>query len=104
MQTSPRYSLIRRVLFPYSGKEALTRKQSLRVIAAWAILFTIPMVLCTLSVAVYVAAPLSKAAILLLAVILGGVVIFGLSAWAAIYTNNRAVRLRQQRNEAGESR
>ncbi len=100
MQQIPqRYSLARRVLFPFSGEEALSTKQSLRVIMAWAILFTVPMVLCTAVSAVLVAAPLTKAVILLVAVILGGVIIFGLSAWAVVVANNRSVRIRQQSKE-----
>ncbi len=100
MQQIPqRYSLVRRVLFPFSGEETLSTKQSLRVIMAWAMLFTVPMVLCTAVSAVLVAASLTKAVILLVSVILGGMIIFGLSAWAVVVANNRSVRIRQQSKE-----
>jgi len=97
MQQIPQnYSLVRRLLFPFSGEETLSAKQSLRVIMAWAIIFTVPMVLCTAASAILVVASLTKAVILLLSVIVGGLIIFGLSAWAVVLANNRAVRIRQQ--------
>jgi hypothetical protein len=99
MQIPPRYSLVRRVLFPFSGEEVLSTRQSLRVIMAWAILFTVPMVLCTAVSAVLVAASFMKAVILLVGVVLGGVVIFGLSAWAVVAANNRSAYSRQQSKE-----
>ena len=99
MQIPPRYSLARRVLFPFSGEEALSTRQSLRVIMAWAILFTVPMVLCTAVSAVLVAASFMKAVILLVGVVLGGVVIFGLSAWAVVAANNRSAHIKQQSKE-----
>ncbi len=100
MQQIPqRHSLARRVLFPFSGEETLSRKQSLRVILAWAIVFTVPMILCTAASTILVAASLVKAVIFLVAVTLGGLIIFGLSAWVVVIANNQSVRIRQQSKE-----
>ena len=94
MQTPPHFSPVRAVLFPYSGDEPLSPRQRWRVIIVWALVFTAPMVLCTLLVTVFAATPLYKAAILLLSVFLGGLIVFGFSAWAIVGAFNRATRLR----------
>src|SRR5690242_9339940 len=95
MQTPPHFSPVRAVLFPYNGEEPLSPRQRWRVMIVWALVFTSPMVLCTLLVTIFAATPLYKAAIILLSVLLGGVLIFGFSAWAIVNTVNRAVQLRQ---------
>ncbi|HLI88549.1 MAG TPA: hypothetical protein VKV37_07650 [Ktedonobacteraceae bacterium] len=96
MQTQPRFRLARRILFPYSGAEPLSRQQSLRVIVAWAVVFTLPMILCTLFAGLFVAASASRILLLLLIVALGGIIIFGASAWFVVRMSNRSARLRQQ--------
>lgn len=90
----PRFSLFRSLLFPYSGEEPLSPSQSRRVMISWALVFTFPMVLCTLLVTVFAATPLYKAVLILLIVLLAGLIIFGLSAWALVSAVNRTARLR----------
>jgi ABC-type transport system involved in multi-copper enzyme maturation permease subunit len=96
MQTQPRFRLARRILFPYSGAEPLSRQQSLRVIVAWAVVFTLPMLLCTLFAGLLVAAPVGRVLVLLLIIALVGIVLFGVSAWFVVRMTNRSARLRQQ--------
>jgi hypothetical protein len=93
MQTQPRYSLIRRVLFPYSGRERLSLRQSLRLVTIWALLFTSPMVLCTLGTVLLAHSPMTKIVTLLLIVILSGLIIFGLTAWVVVVINNRTAQI-----------
>ncbi|HAE83736.1 MAG TPA: hypothetical protein DCK85_10140, partial [Ktedonobacter sp.] len=52
MQKPTRYSPLRRILFPYSGEDALSLKQSLRVLLAWMLFFPLPMTLFPLSLSV----------------------------------------------------
>ncbi|QBD80052.1 hypothetical protein EPA93_30345 [Ktedonosporobacter rubrisoli] len=100
MQTQPQFGLIRRVLFPYSGEEPLTRQQSLRVIAIWAIVFTFPVILCTLTAIFMAQPPFVRALLLLIGALLFGIIIFGVTAWACISVINRTARLRQQQQNA----
>jgi hypothetical protein len=93
-QIPPRFSLFRTMLFPYSGEEPLSPSQIRRVVILWALVFTFPMVLCTLLVTVFAATPLYKAALFLLIVLLAGLIVFGLSAWALVSAVNRTARLR----------
>jgi len=93
-QTPPRFSLVRTLLFPYDGEEPLSPSQMRRVIVLWALVFTFPMVLCTLLVTVFAATSLYKAVLLLLIVLLAGLIIFGLSAWALVSAVNRTARFR----------
>ena len=102
MQTPPHFSPVRAVLFPYNGEEPLSPRQRWRVIIVWALVFTAPMVLCTLLVTVFAATPLYKAVIILLSVLLGGLLIFGLSAWAIVSSFNRIARLRQVQQNKGQ--
>lgn len=100
MESQPQdYSLIRRILFPYSGREQLTPRQSLRVITIWALFFTIPMLLCTVLVGFAAKTNTSKLLIILAVVFVGGLLLFGASAALAVSTNNRSVRIRQQRKD-----
>ena len=103
MQTKPRFSPIRLVLFPYSGREQLTLKQSLRVIIVWALFFTAPMLFCTLFASVLSKTALSKAAFLLLIVFLTGIFIFGLSAWVVVWLSNKSAQLRNGQHDTQSS-
>ena len=93
-QTPQRFSLFRALLFPYNGEEPLSPSQTRRVVVLWAAVFTFPMVLCTLLVTVFAATPLYKAILLLLIVLVAGLIIFGLSAWALVTAVNRTARIR----------
>lgn len=94
----PQYSFARRLLFPYSGEEALTLTQMLRVILTWAFFFAFSFVFCSLPImAIFRASSLQKVALLLLIVFLSGAIIFGLQAWFVVVINNHAARIRRQR-------
>ena|SRR5918911_933302 len=95
MQEQRNYTLTRRILFPYSGEEPLSRKQGLRVIAVWALLFPLSMSLCTLLITLSVSFTLSKLILLLVLSFLSGVFIFGLLGVIVVSMSNRAARLRQ---------
>ncbi len=97
MQSPPRFSLLRRILFPYSGEDPLTRQQGMRVILIWAFLFACLMLVCTFPF-ILAAAPfsLSKMVEFLLVSFLTGFVVFGLLAWVLVGMNNRAGRIRQE--------
>lgn len=98
MQTSPRYSPLRRLLFPYSGEEPLSRAQGLRVIITWAVFFVCTLGVCTLPVMlVLTAASWQRTLILLLAAFLSGIAIFGTLAWVVVALSNRAARILQRR-------
>jgi hypothetical protein len=102
MQNLPDHSPIRALLFPHSGEEPLSPRQGWRIIIVWAMVFTSPMVLITLLVIIFAATPLYKAVIILLSVLVGGLLIFGLSAWAIVSSFNRVARLRQVQQNKGQ--
>ena len=98
MQNRPRSSAIRRLLFPYSGEQPLSRKQGLRVIIAWALFFSSALVLCAAPVAVVVGIHMiEKTMLFLLISFLAGLIIFGILAWFVVSMSNRAARLFQAR-------
>ena len=96
MQNQPRYRLARRILFPYSGEEPLTRRQALRVIVAWALFFSLSMSLCTLLICVFGSFSLHKTVLSLLFTVLSGFFIFGMLGWFTVSMSNRAARIRQE--------
>ncbi|HLH61412.1 MAG TPA: hypothetical protein VKV20_06960 [Ktedonobacteraceae bacterium] len=95
MQSQRRYSLFRRLLFPYSGEQPLTRKQGLRVLAAWMLFFPLTMSLITLVIAVIGSFTLHRTILLFVVAFLSGVFIFGLLGWVVVSMSNRAARIRQ---------
>ncbi len=95
-QSQPRYRLSRRILFPFSGEDVLTPRQSLRVIFAWMLTFPGSMVLFTLAVALAKNLAWQKTLFLLLVVFTFGAFVFGTLAWLTVSMNNRSARLRQQ--------
>jgi ABC-type bacteriocin/lantibiotic exporter with double-glycine peptidase domain len=98
MQNRPRYSFIRRLLFPYSGEEPLSRSQGLRIILSWALFFSSLMILCTSPIALVIGAHMiGKTILFLLISFLAGLVVFGILAWFVVYMSNRAARLFQAR-------
>lgn len=106
MQSQPHYSLLRRILFPYSGKEPLTHIQGLVVIVSWGVFFALILSFCSF--------PLALAMLLrtrgphvvelfMLIAFLSGAVIFGMLGWLVVAMNNRAARTIQQRNASQSS-
>jgi RsiW-degrading membrane proteinase PrsW (M82 family) len=97
MQNPARYTLIRRILFPYNGEEPLSRAQGLRVILTWALLIPLFMSLCPLAVSIVLSLSLQKTLLFLLWAFLSGVFIFGLLALIVVSMSNRAAHIRQER-------
>jgi hypothetical protein len=96
-QDQRRYSLFRRIFFPYSGEELLTLKQSLRVIMAWIVVIPVAMTLLTLLLSILLSFTLQRILLLLLVSFVSGAFIFGSLSLLVIATNNRLARIRQER-------
>ena len=96
MQHKPRYRLMRRILFPYSGEQPLSLKQSLRVMLAWILVFPLAMSLLTLTITVIGSYPVQKMVILVIFTFLSGVFIFGLLGLLVVGMSNKAARLHQK--------
>lgn len=94
-------SLFRRLLFPYSGEEPLTTRQSLRVILAWAIPIPLSMSLCTLALSALLATTAYKTLLLFVLAFLSGLLVFGCLGWLIVSMNNRAAYLRRKRKTRG---
>ena len=94
-QEKPEYSLVRGMLFPFSGEEPLSPREGLRVIRGWIILFTPGVLVLTLVVSFAASAPLPKMLLLLLFALLFGIVIFGVMGWFAVSMSNRTARIFQ---------
>lgn len=91
----PQYSLMRSILFPFSGEEPLSAREGLRVIIGWILLFLPGIVVLTLLVAFATGASLQHMLLILLLMIVVGIVMFGLMGWIAVSLSNRAARLFQ---------
>ena len=95
MQKSTRYSPLRRVLFPYSGEDALTLKQSLRVLLAWMLFFPLTMSIFPLALLILYSYPLQRGIWLFLFAFLSGVFVFGILGVLIVVVNNMSARIRQ---------
>lgn len=95
MQTTPRFQLLRRALFPYSGEEALTFRQGLRVILAWMLLLPLLMSLLALLVAVLQGSSASRIIDVFVFALISGACIFGALGWLIVLVNNRSARIRR---------
>jgi hypothetical protein len=106
MLERPRFKWFRRYFFPYSGEEALTGAQCRRLVASWALFFSLALTIATIPVVLAIGSTLSFARIglTLLCILLGGGVIFGLMACFVVYILNRSARIRQQWNEKHAAR
>lgn len=96
MQHTPRYSPLRRILYPYSGEQPLSMKQSLRVMAAWMLFFPACMSLLTLAIVVIGSFSVQKIEIFVIFTFLSGVFIFGLLGLLVVTMSNKAARLHQR--------
>jgi hypothetical protein len=95
MQHRPRYRLMRRILYPYSGEHPLSLKQSLRVLLGWMLFFPLTMSLLALVVASVELYPLQKIIFYVVLSFLAGVFIFGLLGLLVVTMSNKAARLHQ---------
>jgi hypothetical protein len=98
-----RYPLLRRILFPYSGEDVLSFKQSMRVLLAWVVLIPLIISLCPLILATLYSYSFPRIAWLVLFAFLSGVFIFGSLGVLVVVTNNKLARIRQAKRVTGFS-
>jgi hypothetical protein len=95
MQKSTRYAPLRRILFPYSGEDALTLKQSLRVLLAWMLFFPLTMSIFPLLLIILYSYPLQRIVWLFLFAFLSGFFVFGSLGVLVVVINNMSAHIRQ---------
>ena len=95
MQHRPRYRLMRRILYPFSGEQPLSLKQSLRVLLGWMLFFPLTMAILALVLSIIVLYPLQKIVLYVILSFLLGVFIFGLFGLLVVTLSNKAARLHQ---------
>lgn len=95
MQHPSRFLVMKRLLFPYSGEVILTPAQGLRVMLAWALVFSLPISLFVLAFTSVMGDSGPKIISSVLFAFLSGVGIFGLLSLLIVIMNNRAARIRQ---------
>jgi hypothetical protein len=91
------------MLFPYSGEEALSGKQSLRVLSGWMLFLPLILSLCALIPAALFSYSLQKIAMLFLFAFLSGFFIFGGLGLLVVVVNNKSAHIRQARKVTGAS-
>ena len=96
MQHRPRYRLMRRILYPYSGEQPLSLKQGLRVLLGWMLFFPLTMSLLALVLTIVELYPLQKIMLYVILSFLSGVFIFGLLGLLVLGMSNKAARLHQK--------
>jgi undecaprenyl pyrophosphate phosphatase UppP len=95
MQHRRRYSLFRRVLFPYDGVEALTWKQIVRVLLGWILIVPLLLSCCTLILTLIFGLPPQQIEEDVLFTFLSIAFIFGCLGVLVVITNNLSARVRQ---------
>ena len=95
MRTTRRFPLLRRLLFPYSGEDALSLKQSARVMLAWAVLLPFIMSLLITPVAFWIDRAWQHVLSMLVFAFLSGTGIFGILGLLIIIVNNQSARIRR---------
>ena len=95
MQYRPRYRFLRRILYPYSGEQPLSLKQSLRVLLGWMLFFPLTMALLAMVLSIILLYPLLKIVLYVILSFLLGVFIFGLLGLLVVTMSNKAARLHQ---------
>ena len=96
MRTSRRFPLMRRFLFPYDGEDALSLKQSARVMLAWAILLPGIMSLLITPVAFWIdSSSWQHVLSMLVFAFLSGMGVFGILGLLIIVVNNQSARIRR---------
>ena len=95
----PRFRLARRLLLPYSGKDALTHAQARRVIFTWFVFFAFVLSLGSLPVGVALTHSVRRLVVVFLLTFFGGGTIFALTAGFVIYSLNRTALYQQKWQE-----
>ncbi len=100
MLERPRFLLLRRLLFPYTGEEPLTRAQGYHVIITWSLFFSLVLSVATLPIILVIkAVSVQELALILLLTFLASMVIFGTMAWFVVVMVNRCARFVQRRSQ-----
>lgn len=95
MQNPSRFSVVRRLLFPYSGEEPLSLKQGLRVVLAWTLLFPLPISLLVLIMTLVEGLSMQGIVYSVVFAFLSVAFIFGLLGLLIVVVSNRAAHIRQ---------
>lgn len=95
MQNPSRFSVVRRLLFPYSGEEPLSLKQGLRVVLAWTLLFPLPISLLVLIMTLVEGLSMQGIVYSVVFAFLSVACIFGLLGLLIVVVGNRAAHVRQ---------
>jgi len=95
MQTTRRFPLMQRFLFPYDGEDPLSLRQGARVMLAWAILLPGIMSLLIALVALLAASSWQRILALFAFAFFSGMCIFGILGLLIILVNNRSARIRR---------
>jgi hypothetical protein len=99
MLDRPRFLLFRRLLFPYTGEEPLTRAQGRRVVITWALVFSFVLSIATLpTILIIKTVSMQEMVLILLLTFVVGIIIFGAMAWFVVIMVNRSARLVRRRN------
>jgi hypothetical protein len=86
---------MQRFLFPYNGEDALTLRQSARVMLAWAVLLPLIMSLLVAIVPFLAASSWQRILMLFAFAFFSGMCIFGILGLLIILVNNRSAHIRR---------
>jgi hypothetical protein len=92
----PRFRLIRQLLLPYSGTEALTAAQARRLTFIWFVFFGCLLSISTLPVTAALTLSLQHMLTAFLLTFLGSGTLFALTAGFVVYSINRTALYQQQ--------
>ena len=95
MESPSLFPLAKRLLFPYSGEDPLSLKQSLRVVLAWMLVFPLPFSICTMIVPLLEGLSAQGIMNSFLFAFCSGAFIFGLLGLLIVVMSNRSARIRQ---------
>lgn len=95
MLSPSRFSLMRRLLYPYSGEEPLSALQGLRVVLAWMLSFPLPLSFLTLIPMLIEHFSVQEMINGFVFAFLSGAFIFGLLGVLIVVMSNRAAHIRQ---------
>jgi O-antigen ligase len=95
----PRFTLARRFLLPYTGRDVLTHAQARRLILTWFVFFAFVLSLGSLPIAAALTPSLLRLVIVFLLVFFCGGAIFALMASFVVYSINRTALYQQKWQE-----
>jgi len=95
----PRFRLVRRILLPYTGTDALTQAQAGRLILTWFVVFAFVLSLGSLPVVAALTSSMVRLVVVFLLTFFGGGAIFALMAGFVVYSLNRTALYQQKWQE-----